>query len=199
MLFYLNGLVLIALLLLSVFFDLTEKKIPNFLTFPAVLWGLSIYTLTGGIEGFLFSFLGLVLGISIFLIPFALGGMGGGDVKLLGAIGALRGWEFVAAAAIFTAICGGLIAVVYLLIYGQLWKTLRKLLSRAAVPLFTALYLRFRQPCLNHLTVYFQQLPEHQEQDAKNIYMPYGVAIAAGTVIVLVGDKLIPVIALIKL
>ena len=85
-----NDYVLLLFLVLAAFFDLTRQKIPNYLTLPAIGWGLASHLYTGRLDGFLFSFFGLLLGLAIFLIPYAMGGLGGGDVKMLGAVGALN-------------------------------------------------------------------------------------------------------------
>ena len=180
-----NNYILLALLLAALFFDLTRKKIPNFLTFPVMLWGLLAHTITGGPEGFLFSVYGLLLGLAIFFIPFMLGGMGGGDVKLLGAIGALKGLQFVFCAAVFTAFCGGILAVIYLIYNRQLLRILKKILAFVAVPLLALLYFRFRNPYLNQLSLLLSS--SFETHSAEKVYLPYGVAIAAGTIIALSG------------
>jgi prepilin peptidase CpaA len=48
----------------------------------------------------------------LLVIPFALGGIGAGDVKLLGIIGALKGPDFVFIAFLAAAITGGIMSVV---------------------------------------------------------------------------------------
>ena len=79
---------------LSAAFDARERRIPNKITFMGIIVGLLFNLITGGWTGLLNSFFGLLAGIAIFFIPFAVGGMGAGDVKLMGAIGALMGWRF---------------------------------------------------------------------------------------------------------
>ena len=189
----LNDYILLSLLLLSLYFDLTKKKIPNFLTFPIMLWGLLIHSFMDGFAGFQFSLYGLLLGLGLFLIPFVLGGMGGGDVKLLGAIGALQGAQFVFQAALFTALCGGILAVIYLIYHGQLLGLLKKVLAIVAVPIFTALYVRFGSPLFNRVVLFFNSSIIEQDSD-KKVYMPYGVAIFFGTLIALSSFLNLPVI-----
>ncbi len=186
-----NDYFLLALLLLALYFDLTQKKIPNFLTFPVILWGLGSNTIMGRWEGFLFSLYGLLLGLAIFLIPFMLGGMGGGDVKLLGAIGALQGAQFVFEAAFFAILCGGALAIGYLLVKGQLGSTLKKILGIIVAPLFNMLHFRYGYPFFNNIFLYFSAV---KENPGKKIFMPYGVAIVIGTLMILfnLGEWLIP-------
>ena len=179
--------VLVVLLVFSVYFDLTQKRIPNFLTFPAILLGLIIFAVSGGWSGLLQGLSGFGVGIAVFFIPFALGGMGAGDVKLMGAIGALKGLEFILYAAFFTALSGGVFALAYLLFSGQLFSILKKVLLMAAVPFFKMLYIRFRNPYFSHLNVYYSaKLESLQGQGKKRINLPYGIAIAVGTILVLV-------------
>lgn len=186
-----NDYALLTLLLLALYFDLTQKKIPNFLTFPVILWGLVSNIIMGRGEGFLFSLYGLLLGLALFFIPFMLGGMGGGDVKLLGAIGAMKGAQFVFQAALFAVLCGGALALGYLLVNRQLGSTLKKILGVIAVPLFNALYFRYGYPFFNRLSLYFSSFKEDPD---KKIFMPYGVAIVIGTLMILFnfGERLIP-------
>ena len=51
------------------------------------------------------------MGFGLLLIPYMLGGMGAGDVKLMGAIGALMGTSFVLNAFVYIALIGGLISL----------------------------------------------------------------------------------------
>lgn len=93
MLANLINLILIILLLTASFFDAKEKRIPNFLTFPVIFTGLILNIIMNGLDGITFSFYGFLIGLAIFFIPFALGLMGAGDVKLMAAIGALMGCQ----------------------------------------------------------------------------------------------------------
>ena len=100
--------------------DLRFKKIPNLLTFPAMVTALCYHMTTGGLEGFLFSGGGMLLGIAVFIIPFLLGGMGAGDAKLLGAVGAAIGPKGVLIAAVLTCLFGGIYALIILIIRREL-------------------------------------------------------------------------------
>ncbi len=54
---------------------------------------------------------GAVAGFAVFLIFYLLGGMGGGDVKLMAGFGALLGRGRLLEAALWTAAVGGILAV----------------------------------------------------------------------------------------
>src|SRR5688500_5262829 len=71
--------------------DLRSRRIPNVLTFGAALAGIAFHALAPEGEGLGIAALGWAIGIVAFFIPFALGGLGGGDIKLLGALGAWLG------------------------------------------------------------------------------------------------------------
>jgi prepilin peptidase CpaA len=192
----LNNYLLLTLLLLTLYFDLIQKRIPNFLTFPVMLWGLVANTIMGGGAGFLFGLYGLLLGLALFFIPFILGGMGGGDVKLMGAIGALQGVQFVFQVALFTAFCGGILALGYLLVNRQLGNTLKKIIGIVAVPFFNVLYFRYGYPFLNRFSFYFFSC--RGDNPGNKVYMPYGVAIVMGTLLVIssFGERILPLAAL---
>jgi len=179
----LNGFLLVALIIVTLYFDLTRKRIPNYLTFPAIVWGLVSYTAVDGLSGLWFSLAGLLVGLAIFFIPFAMGAMGGGDVKLLGAVGALQGWQFVLSAALLTVVAGGVMAIIYLLATGRLLKVLKKMAGFMLAPFFSALYYRIRLEFFNRASVFFDK---HEPEEQEPARMPYGAAIAAGVMLLLV-------------
>ena len=65
----------------------------------------------GWYNGFFFSIKGLLAGCGLLIIPFALGGMGGGDVKLLAALGSWLGYIIVVKVFLFGSIAGAFIAL----------------------------------------------------------------------------------------
>ena len=105
------GWFIISLMTVS-YTDLYYRKIPNYLTFSTVILALFTYAIIGGLEGFLFSFYGLTIGFIIFLVPYLLGGMGAGDVKLMCAVGSVLGTSHIVASLIFIALIGGVISII---------------------------------------------------------------------------------------
>ncbi len=120
---YLN-LFLIVVLLIALAIDMRIFKIPNMLTYPAMAAALSFHTVLNGTSGLLYSLLGLIAGLAIFLGPFLLGVMGAGDTKLMGAVGAALGVRGVVNACIFTSVAGGILAIVLLLVHNRSLKFL---------------------------------------------------------------------------
>ena len=99
---------LLAVALSGGLLDLLTRRIPNWLTFPAVAVALAWNGYRGGWRGLLLAVGGLALGLLVFLPFFALGGMGAGDVKLMAAIGAISGPQALLAIFIFTGLLGGI-------------------------------------------------------------------------------------------
>lgn len=174
----LNGVILYSLLILSAYFDITKKKIPNFITFPVILWGLLTYTIFDGFEGLKFSGLGFLVGLGVFIIPFILGGMGGGDVKLMAAIGALKGWRFVFYTTIFTGLAGGLIVILILIKERKLWIILKRVIAIILKPIFFILTLTFKSDLLKGVNDWLLET----QVDWEKRYIPYGVAIGIGAI-----------------
>ena len=75
----------------AVVFDLRSRRIPNWLTVSSGALGLVYHLATGGISGLGFGLGGFVVGFGVLLVLWLVGGGGGGDVKLMGAVGAWLG------------------------------------------------------------------------------------------------------------
>jgi len=88
--------------------DWRERRIPNWLTSSGIGLGVVIHFTQGGMAGVMQSLLGILLGLGLLLILFMRGGIGGGDVKLLMALGALTGPAFLVGAFLLGSICGAL-------------------------------------------------------------------------------------------
>ena len=159
-----QDLVLASVLVICSFTDLLYRKIYNLVLIPALLVALGYNAHLNGWMGLGISLLGLIVGILILIIPFAKGGMGAGDVKLLGFIGALKGPEFVLYAAIGMGLAGGIIALF-------LWSY-RFGFKDTIVGIVKGIWVMFK----SGFTLFHFRL--HNEK----IMMPYGLAIALGTV-----------------
>lgn len=116
--------ILIMILVICLITDIKERKIYNKVIFPGLLIAVAGSAVMNGWEGVTQSMLGFLTGLGILLIPYLLGGMGAGDVKLLALIGAFKGTMFVLNTALFMALVGGLIALGILLFRKGLIKRL---------------------------------------------------------------------------
>ena len=94
--------------------DLRSQRLPNALTIPTAIAAVAFHVLNQGPTGLWFSLEGFGLGLGLMLAPFLFGVMGGGDVKLMAAVGAWVGPEIVLASFLFTSIAGGLYAALVL-------------------------------------------------------------------------------------
>ncbi|MFB3855365.1 MAG: prepilin peptidase [Vicinamibacterales bacterium] len=100
--------------------DVRTRRIPNLLTIGVALAGLVFHLVFGGFAGIGNACLGWAVGAALFFPLFALGGMGGGDVKMLAAIGAWVGPAAAAWTALYAAIAGGVLAILVGLFHGYL-------------------------------------------------------------------------------
>ncbi len=116
-----------AVALAACAFDVKTRRIPNVLTIGAAACALGFHTIASGWHGALLSASGLLVGLAIFFPLFVLRGMGAGDVKLLGALGAWMGPWLVVWTAVYGGIAGGILAVVVAFSHRYLWRALRNL------------------------------------------------------------------------
>lgn len=164
------------------FFDLRERRIPNALVFPAILVGLSLHLLWHGWAGLLFALKGFGAGFLLLFVPYLLGRMSGiktmgaGDVKFLAAIGAFTGATDVFRVLLAGLLCYPLLAAIPVIRQGKLGVT----------------WLRFRRVLFNFFGFFVPSFKLYairlETQDDKRIASattPFGVALAAGTLIVL--------------
>ena len=108
----------------AVGWDLTTHRVPNVVTLGAAGGGVVIALLQSGMEGVVFSVLGWLTGLLLLLPFFALGGLGGGDVKLLAAFGSFLGPVATLWATLWAALAGGALAVVVAVSHGYLRRAL---------------------------------------------------------------------------
>ncbi len=94
--------------------DLWHRRISNWTALVALVAGTGWNVVLAGWSGLGTAMLGAGCGFSVFLIFYLLGGMGGGDVKLMAGFGALLGAGRTLEAALWVAGIGGLLAVLVL-------------------------------------------------------------------------------------
>ena len=99
----------------SAYFDIRERRIPNFITLPSIIVGFGLYFVYWGWTGLKVSFIGLLIGGGCFLIFYAFGGIGAGDVKLMAGIGALLGMDKILTVILVTVFTGGIIALIIIM------------------------------------------------------------------------------------
>jgi prepilin peptidase CpaA len=88
---WISVFLIVAITLAAAVIDMRSRRIPNWFTVPVCVAGLLFHTVTGGLPGLGMSLGGLATGFGILLVLWLIGGGGGGDVKLMGALGAWLG------------------------------------------------------------------------------------------------------------
>lgn len=154
----------VAIALTACVCDIRTRRLPNALTFGAAGLALGVALLQNGVVGLLWSVAGWLTAVALFFPFFALRGMGAGDVKLLGAFGAWLGVANSFYLACFTALAGGVMAVVVMTSRGYLTEGFRNLW----------LLLTFWR------TVGFRPLDELTLTASKGPKLAYAIPIAAG-------------------
>ena len=123
-------------LIFAVIKDYKERRVPNILTYGMVVAGIAMNSMKSGTDGAQDALAGCAIGIGVLIIPFIMGGIGGGDVKLMGGIGALKGPYFIIYTFVFTALIGGISSIIRLSLHrGELtaaWNRLRTSLMSVA-------------------------------------------------------------------
>lgn len=146
----------------AAYFDLTARRIPNWLTVAVFAYGLTAQTWMGGGAGLRSSLLGATLGGAILLAPSLLGGIGVGDMKFLAAIGGVVGPYGIILVFILASLAGGLLAIFVL--------TMRRRVTQTSNQ-FLRLLIGSRST----------DSPAPESPAKKSDPIPYGIAISAGT------------------
>ncbi|WP_042460926.1 A24 family peptidase [Neobacillus dielmonensis] len=160
--------ILVLALFISLVTDIKKRKILNIITLPAILFGIVYNSTIFGFAGFLFSGKGFLVGLGLLIIPYLLGGIGAGDVKLMAAIGALMGTVFVFYSFIYSALIGGFIALLLVIKTRGFKDTMKSFY-------FNIVLFKSNFGSIN--------LPDDKKG---SISFPYGVAIFLGTISTLV-------------
>jgi len=160
--YFLIGAVLVALV--GAVTDVRGARIPNKLTYTALLAALSLRSTLLGLDGLKSGALGMLIAGGLFLVLFVLGAMGGGDMKLMAAVGAWVGSTQVATLILAAAIAGGVLAIIRIVFRNMVGETLRNTIR--------LIYYR--------LTSGLQPHPELNVQSPGSQRVPFGVAIAVG-------------------
>jgi prepilin peptidase CpaA len=157
--------ILLIVLAIAAITDVRTRRIPNWLTYPTMGVGLLYHVYADGWQGFLFGLEGLSLGFALLVVFYLLGGMGAGDVKLMAGVGSILGPKIVLVAFVFTALTGGIYAIIILMIYGKLKDY----------------FLTIKTLILTRKLIF---VPAQNTEKLPALY--YGVAIAVGTCITMI-------------
>jgi prepilin peptidase CpaA len=146
--------------------DFRCRKIPNWLTYPAIPIAILLHWLIAGSHAALLSLAGAAVGLGV-LLPFVLlGGLGGGDWKLMGALGAFFEPQRLVPVLILTLMINGIMALTLVLWKKRVGQTARNV-GRIAGSMF-----KFRSPG-SELSI--------DNSEAEKI--PFGIAAALATLL----------------
>lgn len=128
-----------VVLVISAAADVRAGKVPNAITVPAMAAGLVLGAVRGGIDsggaagasaGLAWAMIGLLAALIPFSLIFFAGGLGGGDVKLMAAVGAITArWECVLATSVYAFVLAALMSLVVIFRRGLLRQTAHRLLG----------------------------------------------------------------------
>ena len=167
---YLDTLLLL-MVVASAVNDLASRRIPNRLLLAGMVGALGLHLASGApLAGVLAWLGGMATGLVVFLPFYLIRGMAAGDVKMMAAVGAFTGPLEAMHIAILAWCAGGVMALAIVLVRGRLWLVLSNLwtILRSAL-----LRLPLAPGCGTG------------GRDSVGS-MPYGVAIAVGTMIILI-------------
>lgn len=162
-------IVLLVTVLFAAFHDVRARKIPNLIAVCGFAAGITVNTYLGGLAGLRSSLAGFAAAFGLYFVLYLLHAMGAGDVKLMGAVGAiagLRAWLLIVLA---TMILGAIAALILAGAKGRMRSTFWNLgyLVRELAA--------FRAPWLSH---------EHLDvKHEGTLRLPHGASIAAGVVV----------------
>ena len=163
--------VLVAVLLAAAVADAKTGKVWNVVTYPAIVAGLLVSTSVDGMDGLTRSLAGFAAGFGPLLVCWVAGGVGGGDVKLMGAVGALTHWQF----AVASLLCGLVFAVLMALVVMVRKRIVLRTLKRIGRALYLAL---------------IPGVKGGGPSDVDSPKIPFGVALSLGAGVVLVDSFL---------
>jgi prepilin peptidase CpaA len=157
--------VLIPLAVTVAYYDVRYRRIPNLLVLVALIAGVAINTVFGGLHGLGNSLLGFAIAFIPMLLLHIFGSMGAGDVKLFGAVGSILGGSLMPSTLVLVAILGGVLALYSTLRAGTMRSTLHGVLR-----IFVGILPGW-------------EMPRFATSRDRRHMVPYGVAIMVGSLI----------------
>ncbi len=164
--------VLVAACAAAIWFDVRENRIPNALTLGALAVALALRAVGPGSlgDGLAGAGVAFAIGLPFFLV----GGLGGGDVKLLTAIGALVGLDRIFAALFWTAVVGGAMGI---------FMMLRKKAVPQTMANLRTIFMTFGRGTFTGWRRDGESRAAVTLDTPGAVTIPYGVAIAAGALV----------------
>ena len=159
-------ILLLCIVSISLYTDIKENKIKNKYLLVALILGLAISLIIGGIAGAKDSILGIIVPFVALFIFFAMRMFGAGDIKLFCTIGAIMGLNFAINNIIYSFFLAGIVVIGKLIVTGQLFKIIK------------GLYYYFKAMFVGRAFLEFPRIEKNR--------FPFELAIFLGTVVQLV-------------
>ena len=156
-------------------FDLRDRRVPNWLTVSGMVLGIVLNAFLSRTQGLWFSLKGLGLAFLIYLPLYVLRTMGGGDVKLMAAVGAIAGPMNWFRIFVLTLVFGAAAAIVLLLAKGRVKRT------------FQNIGMILKSLASGHAP--YKKNPELDVRDDRAARLPHAVTIACATLVFLLVQR----------
>lgn len=150
-------------------FDLKWRRIPNWLALAGLVLGFVLHLSQAGPAGVGTAAAGAGLALAVYLPLWLLRAMGGGDLKLMAALGAILGWQEWLLLFVAASLGGAVIAIGVVLCRGRLGRTL------ANVGSILVDLTRFRAP--------YRRNPELDIGHERAVTLPHGTVIALASIL----------------
>lgn len=158
--------------LIAAVIDVRTARLPNWLTIGGLVAALLFRACVMGWAGLAAGLLGALAACGVLLLPFLARGIGGGDVKLMAAVGGWLGIHHALAFILATAIAGGFLAIGYMVIQKRTSETLLRVAHLIRFHLVSGMVLE-PEPCA----------------PSESLRFPYSLAIASGALFVVVSTS----------
>ena len=161
--------VLLMVVVAAAVYDVRYRRIPNWVSVGGAALGVLLNGfLYRGLPGIGFAFAGMGLGFGLYFLLYLLHGMGAGDVKLMGAAGALVGWRDWFGIFLLTALIGGIMGLIVTIARGRFKRT--------------AWNMGYILGEMRHGRAAYLTREELDVKSPKSVGLPHGAVIAVGTI-----------------
>lgn len=166
-----TAVILTPLVLWASWVDYKERRVPNWLNAVIAALGITVQCVWFGWSGLSTALLGILVGLTLLIVPWLAYMMGAGDVKLLAAAGAWFGPAYIFWGFVIGAVVGGAVSLL-MITRAKRWSTASEHLRNAAIK------------CSN-MQLMFSEVGSVKSLGDKAQLIPYGVPLTAGMLVVL--------------
>lgn len=155
--------------------DWRTRKIPNWLTVPGILAGITLRSVISGWPGAKAALYGSGLALALLLPLVLMRALGAGDWKLMGAVGAFMGPILLLFILFGSILASGLMSTIHIIRTKRVKETFRNIVELVR----------------GFVVFGFQPNPNISLDNPKLLKVPFGIAVAASTAICFVVARLV--------